>query len=78
MKPPLWISSYNFMCLPKGTNVIQKYGPLGNLWEGSLMGEKILSLTKDIFLDLTKIGAKIYWKNEQKFGIGEGSGFKKW
>ena len=58
MNPPSWMSSYNFMCLPNLTKAIQKYGPLSNLWEGSLIQEKILSLTKDKFVGFCKNWSK--------------------
>ena len=46
---PGWISSYKFLSLPNILQAIDDYGPLKNLWEGKMLGEKFLIQTKDEF-----------------------------
>ena len=43
---PTWISSYNFLCLLNLPEIIEKYGPLRNLWEGGYQGEGYLRVMK--------------------------------
>jgi hypothetical protein len=35
-----WLTSYNFICLLNLPTVMERYGPITNLWEGGMMGEK--------------------------------------
>jgi hypothetical protein len=35
-----WLTSYNFICLLNLPHVMERYGPLVNLWEGGFIGEK--------------------------------------
>jgi hypothetical protein len=42
---PKWISAYNFLCLLNLPGMMREYGPLRNLYEGSL-GEIFLVLVK--------------------------------
>ena len=41
-----WVSSYNFVCLLNLPMLMEKYGPLRNLWEGAFQGEGILRFVK--------------------------------
>jgi hypothetical protein len=41
-----WISKYNFLSLLNLHKQIANYGPLHNMWEGSYIGEKIITLLK--------------------------------
>ena len=43
---PTWVTSYNFVCLLNLPQVITKYGPIRNYWEGGGMGEKIIQSIK--------------------------------
>jgi hypothetical protein len=35
-----WLTSYNFICLLNLPHVMERYGPIVNLWEGGYSGEK--------------------------------------
>jgi len=35
-----WLTSYNFICLLNLPTMMERYGPITNLWEGGMMGEK--------------------------------------
>ena len=41
-----WVRSYNFMSLLNLPEVLKKYGPLRNLWEGGGQGERVISVVK--------------------------------
>ena len=41
-----WVRSYNFMSLLNLPDILKKYGPLRNLWEGGGQGERVLSVVK--------------------------------
>ena len=43
---PTWVTSYNFVCLLNLPYMMQEYGPLRNLWEGSLQGEGFIKQVK--------------------------------
>jgi hypothetical protein len=45
-KDPAWVSSYNFVCVLNLPMLMEKYGPLRNLWEGGLQGEGLLRFVK--------------------------------
>ena len=45
---PMWLSSYNYVCLLNIPEVMNEFGPLSNLWEGGGQGEKILRNVKPI------------------------------
>jgi hypothetical protein len=34
-----WLTSYNFICLLNLPHVMERYGPIVNLWEGGYSGE---------------------------------------
>ena len=36
---PKWIAMYNFICLLNIPDIIRKYGPIRNIWEGAVQGE---------------------------------------
>jgi hypothetical protein len=35
-----WLTSYNFICLLNLPHVVERYGPIVNLWKGGYSGEK--------------------------------------
>jgi hypothetical protein len=35
-----WLTSYNFICLLNLPTMMERYGPITNLWEGGMVGEK--------------------------------------
>ena len=41
-----WISCSNFMCLLNLPEIMRKFGPLVNLWEGSYQGEGFFCIAK--------------------------------
>ena len=43
---PIWSTSYSYACLMNLPKVMEKYGSLRNLWEGSLSGEGIIRYVK--------------------------------
>ena len=43
---PTWVTSYNFVCLLNLPFMMSEYGPLRNLWEGSLQGEGFIKQVK--------------------------------
>ena len=43
---PTWITSYNFLCLLNLPDMLRKFGPLQNVWEGGGQGEKVLNIAK--------------------------------
>ena len=45
-RKPIWLSRYNFQSLLNIPSAMQKYGPLINYWEGSLIGEGYLRYVK--------------------------------
>ena len=45
-KIPIWISSWDFVCLLNLPDAMRQFGPLRNLWEGSYQGEGYLQIAK--------------------------------
>jgi hypothetical protein len=45
---PKWISMYNFICLLNIPNIIRKYGPIRNIWEGAVQGEGYIRKIKPL------------------------------
>ena len=43
---PIGVTSYNFVCLLNLPKLMEQFGPLRNLWEGSFQGEGILRYVK--------------------------------
>lgn len=48
---PQWLSSYNFMSLLNLPDVIRRYGPIRNIWEGGPQGEGVLRFVKPNMLN---------------------------
>ena len=46
--PPMWVTSYNYVCLLNLPDIMKEFGPLPNLWEGGGQGEKVLSKLKPL------------------------------
>ena len=46
LKPPCWVSSYNFLCLLNLPKQLEFLGPIRNRWEGGPMGEGLLRIVK--------------------------------
>jgi len=54
-KLPVWIRHYNFLSLLNLPDIIQRYGPLRNFWEGGICGEAIIASVKpEITMGLRK------------------------
>ena len=53
-KFPSWVTASNFICLLNLPDLISNVGPLRNLWEGSMIGEKVLGGVKDEFTGFRK------------------------
>lgn len=65
-----WIKKYNFLSLLNLPVQMQNYGPLLNLWEGSSMGEKIISTLKpEIVSGLRKNWQQNLYKKVMKKGF---------
>ena len=45
-KEPIWLSTYNFMCLINLVKNMLQYGPLRNFWEGKYIGEAMVKTVK--------------------------------
>lgn len=45
---PQWVSSYNFLSLLNLPNMIEKLGPLRNIWEGGFQGEGYIQQVKPL------------------------------
>ena len=45
-KDPTWVTSYNYVCLLNLPMLMEKFGPLRNLWEGGFQGEGLLRFVK--------------------------------
>ena len=43
---PVWLTSYNFMCLLNLPQVAAQLGPIRNLWEGNFCGEGYIRMVK--------------------------------
>ncbi len=46
---PTWISSYNFICISNVPDIMRKFGPIHNYWEGGGMCETIIHLIKPLW-----------------------------
>jgi hypothetical protein len=43
---PQWLSAYNFLSLLNLPDVVRRYGPIRNVWEGGAQGEGVLRFVK--------------------------------
>jgi hypothetical protein len=43
---PSWLSSFNCLCLLNLPDIVRRYGPIRNIWEGSWAGEGFLRFAK--------------------------------
>lgn len=53
---PAIISKYNFMCLMNIPLIMERFGPIRNLWEGGFRGEGFLRITKPLVTQGLKLG----------------------
>lgn len=60
---PPWISKYNFVCLLNIPDVMKKFGPIRNYWEGGIFGEKILQVAKGTWYGFTTNWARNMLRN---------------
>ena len=51
----IWFKKYNFLSLLNIPDIMHKYGPLINLWEGSNQGEVYLQYAKPRFTDIHSV-----------------------
>ena len=58
-----WIKKYNFLSLLNLKDQMIQFGPLLNLWEGGIAGEKIISTMKPEIKSGLRSGRNIYLKN---------------
>ena len=49
---PIWLSTYNFMCLINLVENMMQFGPLRNFWEGKYIGE---AMVKNIKPEMTSV-----------------------
>ena len=64
---PIWISSYNYLCLLNLPKIAKNFGPLRNIWEGGYVGEGYLRLVKPY---ITR-GLSKNWHNNVHRGLLE-------
>ena len=55
---PKWLGKYNFLCLLNVPDILRKYGPIRNYWEGGVIGEKIIQQPKNKWRGFTKNWSK--------------------
>jgi hypothetical protein len=55
---PGWLSSFNCLCLLNLPDIVRRYGPIRNIWEGSWAGEGFLRFAKPAVIH----GLRKYWE----------------
>ena len=48
-KKPIWLSTYSMLNLLNLPDIMKRFGPLRNFWEGTTMGEGILKIVKGLY-----------------------------